>query len=132
MNQEKNIKYWIAGSEKDFDIAKSLCKLKHYPQCLFFCHLSLEKLLKAIIIKTTNDFPPFIHDLRRLSEIAGIELDAERKKILDTIFTFNIAGRYAETKFEFYRIYNNKKYADKYLKITKDLLLWLKKEFLKK
>ncbi len=92
----------------------------------------MEKLLKAIITKKIDDFPPFIHDLRRLSEIAGIELDVERKKMLDTIFTFNVAGRYAEGKFEFYKMYNNKKYADKYLKITKDLLLWLKKEFLKK
>jgi len=48
------------------------------------------------------------------------------------IFTFNIAGRYADAKFEFYKKYNKKEYAQKYLKITKDLLLWLKKEFHKK
>ncbi len=108
MKQEKNIKqnikYWLAGSEKDFDAAKGLYKLKHYPQCLFFCHLSLEKILKAIVVKRIKDYAPFIHDLRRLSEIAGIELDTEKKKILDAIFTFNIAGRYAEEKFDFYKI----------------------------
>lgn len=44
----------------------------------------------------------------------------------------NIAGRYADTKLKFYQKYNKKDYAQKYLKITEDLLLWLKKEFQKK
>jgi len=132
MSTKENINYWLAGSEKDFDVAKGLYKLKHYPQCLFFCHLSLEKLLKAIVSKRTKDFPPLIHDLRRLAEISKIKLDSDKKGFLDKISTFNIAGRYAEEKFEFYKKYNKKEYAEKYLKITKELLVWLKKEYLKK
>ncbi len=132
MHQKSNIKYWLDGSQKDFQVAQSLFKSKHYPQCLFFCHLSLEKLLKAMVVKITKDYPPFIHDLRRLAEIAGLELDAKKKEYLDTISTFNIAGRYADEKFEFYKKYNKKEYAKKYLEITNKLSLWLKKESLKK
>lgn len=124
---EKIVKQWISGANKDLEVAESLLKSGHHPQCLFFCHLSLEKLLKALVIKETKNHPPFIHDLRRLAEIAGIKLNIEQKRILDKISTFNIAGRYADGKFEFYKKYNKKEYAQKYLLITKKFFLWLKK-----
>lgn len=127
-----NIQYWLESSKKDFEVAQNLFKSKYYPQCLFFCHLSVEKLLKAIVVKVSKDYPPYTHGLRRLAEFGKIELSSEQKEILDKIFTFNIAGRYADAKLEFYKKYNKKQYAQKYLKITKDLLLWLKKEFQKK
>ena len=130
-NLQQNIKYWLDSSKKDLDVAQDLFRSKHYPQCLFFCHLSLEKLLKGIITKTTKKYPPYIHDLQRLAEFAKIDLNSQQKKCLDQIFTFNIAGRYADAKFEFYKKYNKKEYAQRYLKITKSLLLWLKKEFQK-
>lgn len=129
--KQPNPKYWLEGSEKDFQVAQSLFNLKHYPQCLFFCHLSLEKLLKAIVVKVNKKYPPYTHDLRRLADIAKIELDSQQEKQLDKIFTFNIVGRYADVKFEFYKKYNKKEYAQRYLEITKNLSLWLKKEFQK-
>lgn len=130
----KLIKDWLTGAEKDFSVAKSLFKLNYYPQCLFFCHLSLEKLLKAAVIKKIKDYPPFIHDLRRLAEVAGLDLflSTEQKIILDKISTFNIAGRYIESKTEFYKKYNKKEDIRKYLTISTDLFIWLKKEFQKK
>lgn len=129
---DKNIKYWIKSSEQDFQAAHQLAKSRHYPQCLFFCHLSIEKFLKAIVVKTTKDFPPYTHDLRKLAEIAKLDLTLERELILDKISTFNIVGRYADAKFKFYQKYNKKEYTQKYLKITQDLLSWIQKEFQKK
>ncbi len=128
----KNTRYWLDSSEKDFQAAQSLLKSKHYSQCLFFCHLSVEKLLKGIVTQTIKDYPPFTHDLRKLARIAGLDLSPSQKKVLDKIFSFNIVGRYAGAKLEFYKKYNKKEYAQKYLKITQDLLLWLKKESPKK
>ena len=129
---EKNIKYWSKGSKKDFQVAQDLFGLKHYAHCLFFCHLSVEKLLKGMVVKRTNDFAPYIHDLRELAERANVELNSEQEKILDKIFSFNIAGRYAEAKLEFYKNNDNKKYAQEYLEITNNILKWLKKEFQQK
>lgn len=129
---KKNILYWTDSAEKDFQVAQGLFRLKHYPQCLFFCHLSLEKLLKAIVIKKIKDYPPYTHDLRKLAEIANLDLSSKQKENLEIVSTFNIAGRYADEKIKFYKKYNKKEYAQKYLKITNDLLLWLKKEFQKK
>ena len=85
------------------------------------------KVIKSNCYQKTKDYPPYIHDLRRLSEKGKIKLNLEQKQILDKISTFNIAGRYADDKFEFYKKHNEKEYAEKYLNITKKLLLWLKK-----
>lgn len=126
------IRRWLASSRKDFCVAQGLFNLKYYPQCLFFCHLSLEKLLKAAMIKITKEYPPYIHDLRRLAECAGIHLTEKQKQILDTISTFNIAGRYSDEKFQFYKRYNKRNFAQRYLRITEELILWLKKELHKK
>ncbi len=125
----KNTEYWNESSNQDLKVAQELFELKHYPQCLFFCHLSLEKLLKAIVVKNTKDYPPDTHDLRKLAEISGIKLDLEKEQILDKISTFNIAGRYADAKFKFYQEYNRETIAKEYLKITQGLILWLKKGF---
>jgi HEPN domain-containing protein len=129
---EKNIEHWLKGSGKDFKVAQDLFRLKHYSHCLFFCHLSVEKLLKGVVVKEINDFAPYTHDLKRLAEIANLDLDIEQKKILEIISTFNVAGRYAEAKLEFYKKYNNRQCAKKYLEITSNLLIWLKKEFQQK
>jgi len=131
-NFQKTIKYWLEGSSKDFKASQVLFEKKLYSQSLFFCHLSLEKILKALFMKKMNKTPPFTHDLQRLAELAGLDLNKERQEVLKKIFTFNISGRYAEEKREFYEKYNNKKVATKYLEITKDMLSWLKKEFPKK
>jgi len=134
MNQnfQTTIKYWMQGSSKDFEAANALFEKKLYSQSLFFCHLSLEKILKALFMKRAKKIPPFTHDLRRLAELAGLDLDKKRQEVLDEISIFNIAGRYAEEKLKFYKKYNNRKIAAKYLGITKDLVIWLKKEFQKK
>jgi len=52
--------------------------------------------------------------------------------ILNEISSFNIAGRYGDEKFEFYKKFNKKAIALKYLNLTKELKLWLKKESQKK
>jgi len=59
----------------------------------------------------------FIHDLQRLAEIAKLDLTEEKEKKLNKIFTFNIAGRYANEKIEFYKKHNKRKYAKKGLLI---------------
>jgi HEPN domain-containing protein len=132
MTQNKVIDFWIKGSEEDFKVASGLFKLKHYPQSLFFCHLSLEKLLKGLIVKHTKETPPFSHDLEKLAILTGFKMNEKDVNILNEISSFNIAGRYGDEKFEFYKKFDKKDIASKYLSLTKNLILWLKKESQKK
>jgi AbiV family abortive infection protein len=127
MNSEREvIKYWLMASKEDFESAEILCQNKKYHHALFFCHLSIEKTLKAIIIKSTKTAPPLIHDLVRLAEKAALPLSESQKNELAEITTFNIAARYDDYKLSF-RKKAKKQFSLKYLKKTKKVLQWLRK-----
>ena len=62
----------------------------------------IEKLLKALYVKQKGEYPPLIHDLRRICEKAGVELDMVSKINFDSISRFNINARYDDYKQSFY------------------------------
>lgn len=128
---KKQIKYWKKSALRTWNVSLSLYKNKHYDACLFFCHLSIEKLLKGLVVKQTKDNPPYIHDLKTLAKIAKVELSEEQNNQLGILTTFNIAGRYSDAKHDFYKKCT-KDYTKKYLEITRKLFVWLKKEYQKK
>lgn len=123
---QKIIEYWSSASKQDFETAEILFENKRYHHVLFFCHLSIEKILKAVIIKKTQGAPPLLHDLVRLAEKAEIELSAKQKNELVEISVFNIEARYDNYKFSFYKK-ANKRFASKYVNKTRKILVWLNK-----
>ncbi|MCG2698487.1 HEPN domain-containing protein [Candidatus Parcubacteria bacterium] len=123
--------YWKKSAQKNLDAAKVLFDNKHYDSCLFFGHLALEKIIKGLVIKQINKAAPLIHDLERLALLAKLELSEEQIKHLRTITDFNIAGRYSEIKYNFYKKCT-KEYTEKNLKIIKELFLCIEKKYQKK
>lgn len=67
-----------------------------YIYVLFCCQQAVEKMLKAIIVARTNDFPPRLHNLLRLAETAGVSLDPEREDLLGELSGYYIQTRYPE------------------------------------
>lgn len=128
MNFTKLISYWKQGAEKDFEVAEGLYSLKHYAHCLFFCHLTLEKSLKALYVLKHNEHAPYIHDLVILAKKIPLQLTMKQTRELETITSFNIQGRYAGYKSDFYKNYNNSLSAKKYMKVTQSILLCLEKK----
>jgi HEPN domain-containing protein len=102
--KSKHISYWIESSDRDFKTMLDLQNTRNNSWALFIGHLMIEKLLKALYVKTKNDFPPMIHDLRRICEKAGIEVDVSMQSILDSISRFNINARYDDYKQSFYQL----------------------------
>jgi len=90
MNEKEILKNWANGSKQDLETAEILFENKKYHHALFFCHLSLEKYLKAIIVKTTRKAPPLIHDLVRLAEKTDIKLTNKMKNELADISLYLI------------------------------------------
>jgi len=125
-SEREVIKYWLTASKEDFDSAEILYQNKKYHHALFFCHLSIEKMLKAIIVKSTKTAPPLTHDLVRLAERAAVPLSELQKNELAEITTFNIEARYDDYKLSF-RKKAKKQFSLKYLKKTKEMLQWLNK-----
>lgn len=127
---EKNkelVKYWLKSAEEDLKTAKSLFNSKRYHHSLFFCHLFVEKVLKAAVVKNTNESAPYNHNLVRLSELSGINFTKEQLDLLDEINSFNIEARYNDYKFQFQKK-ATKDYTQKYFKKTNNIYLWLKKQ----
>ena len=125
MNENEIVKNWSDASKQDLETAEILFENEKYHHALFFCHLSIEKYFKAIIVKTTKKAPPLIHDLVRLAEKTDIKLTNKIKNELADISAFNIQARYDDYKLSFYKK-ANKRFTTKYFKITKEILIWLK------
>jgi HEPN domain-containing protein len=92
----KQIEFWRAGSREDFVVAQELIGRGRIRHGLFFLHLSLEKAIKAHVCRTTGDLAPRIHNLVRLTELAGMQLSQERFDTLAEMNAFNIEGRYPD------------------------------------
>lgn len=69
--------------------------------------------------------PPTIHNLVRIVERAGLQLDEATIPILQELTTFNIKARYEIVKAEFHRK-ATKSYTQKWLKQSEDILALLK------
>lgn len=101
LNKDKLIKYWIDGSDDDFETMTAMFDSKRFSWSLFIGHLMIEKLLKAYYVKARSDYPPFIHNLLRLAEKADLVLSEDKKVKLVTITAFNINARYDDYKMSF-------------------------------
>ncbi|MBU2579115.1 HEPN domain-containing protein [Patescibacteria group bacterium] len=124
---KKVIDYWKEGAENNYQTAKFLYKGKRYSDCLFFCHLMLEKILKGLVVANIKTHAPHTHKLVDLAKRAEIKLTKNQIDYLTEITEFNIAGRYDNIKQEFYKKCA-KKYTEKYFKICEELYLWLRKK----
>ena len=88
---------------------------------LFFCHLVIEKAIKANVVKQTGEIAPRSHNLLYLSEIAKLVFTEEDELFLGILMKYQLQGRYPD--------YNpnipDKIKVNEYLIKTEKLLLWL-------
>jgi HEPN domain-containing protein len=130
MTQEEHIRYWLDSAEHDLETSNTLFESSKYDWSLFIGHLVLEKLLKAVFVKNNdNKIPPKLHNLVRLSELSLIELDEDKKIILDKINDFNLEVRYPEYKNELYKTCT-KEFAEENINYIKELYQWLKSQII--
>jgi HEPN domain-containing protein len=93
----KQIVCWRDGAKEDWDVARQLVDTGRTRHGLFFAHLALEKILKAIVCKQSQDLAPRLHNLSRLAELTALQLDARKTEILAEMNAFHIEGRYPES-----------------------------------
>ena len=111
----------------DIEAALDLFKAGKYPHCLFFAHLSVEKLLKALFVKTNDEHSPITHNLLLLAKKSKLELSDLQVERFAEINTFNIEARYPDEKFNFYKKCTPE-FTGKYIKVIEEILDWLKKK----
>ncbi|HEY3250691.1 MAG TPA: HEPN domain-containing protein [Ignavibacteria bacterium] len=124
MDIEKQIDYWIDNAFKDMESADLLILNGKYLHGLFFCHLVVEKALKAHVVKFTKDHPPKSHNLPLLAKKADLSLSDDFMDLLGILMTYQLEGRYPEHT----PVIPDKNTVYLYLNQTKTLMKWLKEK----
>ena len=120
MTQKKAIYIWVNGAIDALDTCDKLFESKKYHHALFFLHLALEKIIKALYISKVDGSPPYIHNLKLLIEMSKVKTDDEEIRELDEISEFNVSARYDDYKYEIYKR-ATEDYTKKWIGIGKTL-----------
>ena len=101
---QKTINYWIESAQYDLETADSLLHSKGFPYALFFGHLALGKLLKAIVVKETQQHAAYTHSLIFLASKTSILFHEHILEQLARFMEFHFEARYLDEKKKFYKI----------------------------
>ena len=123
----KTIAYWLESAEYDLETGKTLLRSKRYPYALFFGHLAIEKLLKALIVKQTGEHSPFPHSLVMLARKSDLQIPEDMLDQLAEFMEFHTEARYPDAKMEFYRKCTKEFAKEKFAEIKK-VYKWLQKK----
>ena len=126
INLQKQIDYWINGAIDDLESAKILIEKNKLLHGLFFCHLVIEKSIKAHVVKSTKEIPPKSHNLLFLLEKTKLELSENDEIFLGILMKYQLQGRYPD----YNPVLPNGIIVDKYINHTETLMSWLKKKLL--
>ncbi len=122
INIQKQIDYWIKGADDDIVTAELLIREKRNLHGLFFCHLVIEKAMKAHYVKIIKEVAPRTHNLNTLSENIGLEFDDDTMIFMGILMKYQLQGRYPD----YNPIIPDQIRVNEYLNKTKELLQWLK------
>ena len=120
----KQVFYWLNGANEDLEVSKILIQKRRYFHGLFFCHLVLEKALKAHVVSHTKELAPKSHNLIYLSEKSGLEFLDSQLDFFGVLMKYQLEGRYPE----FQPLIPKKGTVEKYLLQTEEQLQWLKEK----
>lgn len=121
----KVVRHWERAAELDWSTSEVLFKNRKYIPALFYCHLCLEKILKAHVVKLVGDHAPHTHNLPYLAGKTDLQFSKVDLEFLDLASDFNIGTRYPEDIDLLYQKMN-KEFAKETLKEAKRLYTWLK------
>jgi len=122
---QRTVSYWAESAEYDLDTAESLFKAGKYPYALFFGHLALEKILKALVVQETSQHAPFTHSLPLLASKLSLKIPDPIKEELARFMEFYFEARYPEEQKEFYKKCT-RNFCEQNLKAIKRVFKWLK------
>lgn len=95
--KEEHIGYWLEQANDDWEAVYSLLEGKKNLQALFFAHLVIEKLCKAVWIKSNDkNIPPKTHNLLFILSQTPVKLTDEQSEFFLILNRFQLEGRYPE------------------------------------
>jgi HEPN domain-containing protein len=101
MDIQKIRDFWLEEDEEAIKVAYHLFEKGDYSYSLFFGHLAIEKILKAVYVVRKGKQAPYMHNLQKLAELADIKLIEQRQEQLIKLTAFNLRTRYPDQKRSF-------------------------------
>jgi HEPN domain-containing protein len=87
---------WIEDADYDLESAKEMLESKRYFFVVFMCHLTIEKLLKAVIVERLNIQPPKIHGLIALATRTALTIPEKHRKLVNELDDMGVITRYPD------------------------------------
>ena len=87
---------WAEQAQYDLETARPMLESGRFLYVLFCCQQAVEKMLKAVIAKRSEAFPPRLHNLIRLAENAEVELKKEQTDFMRALSGYYIQTRYPD------------------------------------
>lgn len=123
--KNEHINFWLSQAEDDWNAVDTLFKGRNYLQSLFFTHLVIEKICKALWIKYNDgNMPPRTHNLIHLLSATPIELDDNKSEFLLSLNRFQLEGRYPDYLTKMHSVCNES-FTVAMIDDTNKLRLWL-------
>lgn len=115
---------WAEQARYDLETARAMLRSERYLYVLFCCQQAVEKMLKGVIAQRSGQCPPRLHNLLRLAENAGVELDQSHTVLMEDLTRYYIQSRYPEEVPALSRGLDQQR-GEQVLKQTEDVLQWL-------
>jgi len=120
-------KNWIDTANYDFKTAEAMLKSRRYIYVIFMCHLSIEKMIKAVISTEVKGLPPKSHSLLYLSQKALLAYPENIQSFIEQLDNVSVVTRYPEDLKKISVEFNKKK-VEEVFKMTRRTLKWLKQD----
>jgi HEPN domain-containing protein len=88
--------FWLDLARGDLRVTRALLESAEPLYVGFFCHLAVEKALKAWCLERTGKSPPRSHDLEVLAAVAGLRdpMPERLRLLLKQLMPFAVEVRY--------------------------------------
>jgi len=119
---------WLKQADYDMGTADVMFSSGRYFYAVFMCHLSIEKALKGLYSKGTEEAPPKIHNLLRLLEKTGRKPEQVLEKFITKLNAASVATRYPDDLAKIQADYTEDVTKEIITK-SKEVLQWVKTQF---
>ena len=124
---ENKFDEWYFQSDYDLETAVDMFKSGRNVYCIFMCHLSLEKALKGLLIKRTDEFPSKTHSLMYFADKLGLDMSDSNYEFLFMLNKISVPTRYPEDLRKLFLTYSKER-TESILNQTKEVQLWIKQQ----
>ena len=125
MDKMKSSQEWSRQAEYDMETAEAMLDSGRYIYCVFMCHLSIAKALKALYASEFGKNPSKTHSLVYLAQSVHIDIPQQTKEFLETLDDVSVPTRYPEELDKLIKEYSKDR-AKNILDRSKAALKWLK------